>query len=225
MPGMIGTADATPVAITGTTLIKPRLRGWIHTWAVAVTAIGMITLVAEPLQLDPRQHTEPAVPAPALITHKPTCNHHTPASARRSSELTSTAKRFGYQHPLAPVSAQLDPTCLQGTQCDRGDGMSAGSPPLRLARTVRHGHLDHAADCRSGGVVGVGRRKETGVVHNHDLSASVRRPLTPATRAAARPSVRHRGRRGRYRRPAPRKRHNLGEERAASETSVRFRFP
>ncbi|MFX0575844.1 PAQR family membrane homeostasis protein TrhA [Nocardia nepalensis] len=45
---MIGTADATPVAIPGTaTLIKPRLRGWIHTWAVGVAAVAVIALVAE----------------------------------------------------------------------------------------------------------------------------------------------------------------------------------
>jgi hemolysin III len=45
---MIGTADATPVAIPGTaTLIKPRLRGWIHTWAVGIAAVAVIALVAE----------------------------------------------------------------------------------------------------------------------------------------------------------------------------------
>ncbi|MFD7845605.1 hemolysin III family protein [Nocardia sp. NPDC059764] len=41
---MIGTAaDATPVA----TLIKPRLRGWIHTWAVGITAIAVTALVTK----------------------------------------------------------------------------------------------------------------------------------------------------------------------------------
>lgn len=39
------------------------------------------------------------------------CNHHTPASTHRSSESTSTAKRFGLQHSLESVSVQLVPTC------------------------------------------------------------------------------------------------------------------
>ncbi|MEV6341386.1 hemolysin III family protein [Nocardia vinacea] len=43
---MIGTTDATPVAIPGTSiLIKPRMRGWIHTWAVGIAAIAVLVLV------------------------------------------------------------------------------------------------------------------------------------------------------------------------------------
>jgi hypothetical protein len=48
------------------------------------------------LELDPRQHTEPAAPGPALITHKPTCNHHTPtdpANKRPQQSISVTNDR------------------------------------------------------------------------------------------------------------------------------------
>lgn len=46
MSEIIGTTDATPVAIPGTSiLIKPRMRGWIHTWAVGIAAIAVLVLV------------------------------------------------------------------------------------------------------------------------------------------------------------------------------------
>lgn len=47
MPEMVGTADATPVAVPDTaTSIKPRMRGWIHTWAVGIAAIAVLVLVS-----------------------------------------------------------------------------------------------------------------------------------------------------------------------------------
>jgi hemolysin III len=43
---MVGATDATPVAIPGTSaLLKPRMRGWIHTWAVGIAAIAVLVLV------------------------------------------------------------------------------------------------------------------------------------------------------------------------------------
>lgn len=41
-----GATDTTPVAIpNSSTLLKPRMRGWIHTWAVGIAAIAVLVLV------------------------------------------------------------------------------------------------------------------------------------------------------------------------------------